>query len=324
MKLLVFVLLVTFTTAYVPKQDKLERFNTYNSSTDSAALVSYLEELISKEEQPLLKKHFESLLLMTSDKTHGYAFTEKNAKAAANVLEFLKSEGHLWETYVQKPRPLIMAFTSPTDNKNSYYWLFLPKSYDPKGKKKYPFYIELHGSGGGTNNNPREMLYLPLQPKIDGVTSQGYRKEGIFILPWGRGDKGYRDTAETDIWECIADVDRQFKTDKKRQYMYGFSMGGGGTYNLSKKSAKRWAAIGMYSAAIRDTTFADITKLKGMPVWMTWGEQEKQLAPRNRALKDALILQKNELWWTEVKGVGHNYLGQYQDSLMNWLAKHRK
>lgn len=290
---------------------------------DSDSLVEYLSELIAKEKNQLLKRHFESLVLMTTDKTHAFTFTEKNSKDAGEVLQFLKQEGSLWQTYLQKPRPLIMAFRSATDNKNSYYWLFLPKDFG-QSNKKYPLYVELHGSGGGTNNNPREMLYQPLRPEIAGVTAQGYRKEGIFILPWGRGDKGYRDTAETDIWECIGDVDKIVKTDPARQYLYGFSMGGGGTFRLSQKAPERWTSIGLYSAAFRDSTFDDISKLKGMPVWMAWGETEKQLTARNRLLKDAFTKQGNELWWTEVKGVGHNYMGQYQDSLMNWFLRHKK
>lgn len=291
--------------------------------SDSAALADYLNTLIAKEKHPLLKRHFESLLLMTNDKTHSFNFTEKNNKDAAEVVQFLKQEGSQWQTYLTKPRPLIMAFQSAADKKNSYYWLFLPKDFNNPAKK-YPLYVELHGSGGGSNNNPREMLYQPLRPEIAGVTSQGYRKEGVFILPWGRGDKGYRDISETDIWECIADVDKIVTTDPSRQYLYGFSMGGGGTFRLSQKNPTRWTAIGLYSAAFRDSTFDGISSLKKMPVWMAWGENEKGLTDRNRLLKDAFVKLGNELWWTEVTGVGHNYMGQYQDSLMNWLLRHKK
>ena len=231
--LLAFTLIFVIASSYTDKKITVH-LNSINHVNDSSALVHYLQKLIAQEKFPLMKRHFKSLLLMTQDKTNGYAFTEKNHQDANKVLQFLKGEGHLWQTYLFKPRPLIMAFTSPTDHKNSYYWLFLPKNY---GDKKYPLFVELHGSEGGENNNPREMVYQPLQPEIAGVTVQADRKEGIFILPWGRGDKGYRDRAETDIWECIADVDKNFKTDSGRQYLYGFSMGGGGTYRLSQKSA---------------------------------------------------------------------------------------
>jgi hypothetical protein len=67
-----------------------------------------------------------------------------------------------------------------------------------------------------------------------------------------------------------------------------------------------------------------VAKLKGMPVWMVWGEQENRLTMRNRSLKDAFIKQGSEIWWKEKKGVGHNYMGEYQDSLMNWFSRHQK
>ena len=74
-----------------------------DQANDSAELVEYLQALIAKEKFPLMKRHFESLLLMTRDNTHGYAFTEKNHKDAGKVLQFLKREGHQWQTYLLKP-----------------------------------------------------------------------------------------------------------------------------------------------------------------------------------------------------------------------------
>ena len=168
------------------------------------------------------------------------------------------------------------------------------------------------------------MLFMPLQPEIAGVTSQGYRKEGLFILPWGRGDKEYRDTAETDIWEVLKDFDAMFETDKKRQYLYGFSMGGGGALHIAGKSPERWSAIGLYSAAMRNPAGTDLGRFSRVPVWMAWGELENKLTENNRQLKDDLIKAGIEVKWTEVKNTGHNYLGQYQEQLMDWFLQHPK
>ncbi|MEP7109164.1 MAG: family 78 glycoside hydrolase catalytic domain [Ferruginibacter sp.] len=294
-----------------------------SSPADTTKLVALLLSLAAKEKNPLLKRHFASVALMANDKTNPYYFTRDNIEAASNVLNFFENEGAKWETYTNGPRPLIMAFTSPTDNKNSFYWLFLPKDFDP-AKKDYSFYLELHGSGGGTNNNPRQMLFQPLQPEVAGVTSQGYRKEGLFVLPWGRGDRGYRDTAETDIWEVIKDFDAMFTTNPKRQYLYGFSMGASGTLQLSQKSTDRWSAIGAYSGGMRNASMETAEKFRGTPVWLTWGELETRLAEGNRTLISYFKKAGVEVKWTEVKGVGHNYLGKYQEDLMNWLLLHEK
>ena len=292
------------------------------SPSDTSKLVALLESLAAKEKNPLLKRHFESVALMADDQSHGFSYGPKNIEAAAGALNFFQNEGAKWGTYANGPRPLMMAFKSPTDNKNSFYWLFLPKDFDPN-KKDYSFYLELHGSGGGHNDNPRVMLFDPLQPEIAGVTHQGYRKEGLFILPWGRGDKGYRDIAETDIFECLEDFDQQFKTDPRRQYLYGFSMGGSGSFRIAQKSMDRWTAIGMYSAAFRSVTQEEANKFKGMPVWMAWGETENW-AVNDRLLKDYLIKAGVAVNWREVKGIGHNYLGEYQEDLMNWFLKQVK
>lgn len=281
-------------------------------------LVKLMNKLAAKEKNPLMKRHFETVALMTQDSTHGYTVSEEDINWASKVLNFFENEGSEWKTYKDGPRPLMMSFVSPTDGKRSFYWLFLPKKFK-KNKKDYPLYVELHGSGGGRNNNPRKMLYHPLQPEIAGVTSQGYRKEGLFIYPWGRGDKGYRDIAETYVFEVLSDFDAMFETDANRQYLYGFSMGGGGTFRIAQKSLDRWAAIGVYSGAMRNPTLEQAKMFRDIPVWMTWGEQERRLTEVNTKLKDLFLEAGVDVKWTEVEGVGHRYLGEYQEDLMDWL-----
>ncbi|GAB3953594.1 hypothetical protein GCM10028805_37610 [Spirosoma harenae] len=286
-------------------------------------LVAHVRTLAANEKNPLLKRHFESVILISLDSTHGLRPDDKQVKAAIGTLAFFQSEGARWKTYLQGTRPLIMAFKSRADGKNSYYWLFLPKGFAAK-KTDFPFYVELHGSGGGTNNPPWHMLYDYLQPKAAGATAQMSRREGFMILPWGRGDKGYRDVAETDIFECLQDFDKQFKTDPKRQYLYGFSMGGGGTFRIAQKTLNRWAAVGLYSAALgKNVTYDDAAKFKNMPVWMVWGEKE-WLNVENRKLKDDFLKAGVKLWWKEIEGVEHSYLGEYQEQLMDWLKTKTK
>ena len=291
------------------------------SSKQLSKLLKLLDRLAEKEENPLLKRHFQSVAMISRDTTHGMTMEEDHLDMAANSLDFFKKEGKNWETYLSGARPLVMAFRSPTDGKNSYYWLFLPDGFE-QSKDDFPFYMELHGSGGGSNNPPWKMLFHYLQAEEKAGTSQMIRREGFMIYPWGRGDKGYRDIAETDIWECLADFDNMFETDPQRQYLYGFSMGGAGTYRIARKSPERWAAIGMYSGGYRPDA-GEVKELKQLPVWMAWGEEER-FADGNRQLKEFLLKQGNELWWKEIEGVGHKYLGEYQEQLMDWLKEHQK
>jgi len=79
----------------------------------------------------------------------------------------------------------------------------------------------------------------------------------------------------------------------------------------------------MYSAALKDVTPEDAREFKNMPVWMVWGEKE-WLADVNRKLKDYFLEAGVNLKWAEVEGVGHRYLSEYQDDLMDWFLKQNK
>ena len=287
-------------------------------------LVNMMNSLAAKEKNPLMKRHFETVARFTQDTTHGFQLSDEDVEWASMALNYFKNGGDEWATYKDGPRPLMMSFKSPTDGKYSYYWLFVPRDFDPKKTRKQALYVELHGSGGGRNNNPRKMLFHPLQPEVAGVTNMGYRKEGMFILPWGRGDKFYRDIAETDILEVLADFDKMYKTDPKRQYLYGFSMGGNGSFHIGQKTLDRWAAIGMYSAAfLQEPTQEEAVRFKDTPVWMAWGELERWKT-NNVILKNLFEQSGVDLAWNEVEGVGHRYLGEYQEEMLNWLNSKSK
>lgn len=281
-------------------------------------LVAFLKDLAAKEKNPLLKEHFESVARFTTDTSHGFEITEKDMEEAQQVLRFFEGEGSKWDSYVNGPRPLIISFESPTDHKYSYYELFLPKDFDPE-REDYPFYMELHGSGGGANDNPRKQLFMSLQPEIKGVTLQGFRKEGLFIYPWGRGDKWYKGIAESDIHEVLADFDTRFRTDPKRQYIYGFSMGGGGAFRISQTTIERWTAVGIYSGALFNLKEEEAAKFINTPLWMVWGEKEDRIGKVSRELKDLLLTEGVDLYWKEIAAVGHSYLGEYQENLMDWF-----
>ena len=287
-------------------------------------LVKLINTLAAKENNPLMKRHYQTVARFTQDTTHGFTISDEDIVSASMALNYFKNGGADWKTYQEGPRPLMMSFKSPTDGLYSFYWLFVPRDFDPKKTKKQPLFVELHGSGGGRNNNPRKMLYQPLQPEVAGVTSMGYRKEGLFILPWGRGDKFYRDIAETDIMEVLEDFDKMYKTDPRRQYLYGFSMGGNGSFHIGQKMPNRWAAIGMYSAAfLQEPTKEEAVRLKDIPVWMAWGELERWKT-NNVILKDLFEEMGAELAWHEVEGVGHKYLGEYQEEMLDWLNSKSK
>ena len=61
----------------------------------------------------------------------------------------------------------------------------------------------------------------------------GEERDDIVVSPMGRGPDGwYQREAEFDVFEVWNDVARQFSLDPDRAYIWGYSMGGYGTYRL--------------------------------------------------------------------------------------------
>ena len=284
-------------------------------------LSSLLQCLADGESHWLLKKHFQSVLMVMGKPDAEY--TDEMMELVTGALAFFKGEGRQLSTYVEQDvRPLIMAYVSPTDSAVSYYWLTLPDGWagDDPG---YPLYIELHGSGGGSNNNPLKMCFRHLGQKPAGGMAPMYRRDGYHLYPWGRGDKRYNDAAEADVWECLAHFDSMLESDPRRQYMYGFSMGGYGTWKLAHKTIDRWAAIGCYSGFGRPTR--EVAEIySSIPVWMAWGALETRAKESGPVVRDMLIDAGGTVRWHEVPETGHKYLGDYQLDMLDFFRDHPK
>ena len=56
-------------------------------------------------------------------------------------------------------------------------------------------------------------------------------------------------------------------------------------------------------------------------IFISTSEEDYEWA---RRLRDILIEAGVEVEWTEVKSVGHQYLGGYQEQLMDWFKTHSK
>ncbi len=66
----------------------------------------------------------------------------------------------------------------------------------------------------------------------------------LFVAcPLARGSMGYEGIAEKDVYDMLAEVERQFPIDADRVYLTGISMGGGGALRLALTRPDLWAAV---------------------------------------------------------------------------------
>lgn len=295
-----------------------------NTRVDLQNMLLYLAVTAEKQDgMALLAAHFRSVALVVD------ACGAKAPQVVKKLRESYLADwgaGPLdWQSYLQG-RPLMLAWRSPYDGVVSVTLVVLPKGWDPD--KHWPLYFELHGGGRRTVGRLAETS-MEFVNRDKGVGLASFRRDGLHVYPFNRGLTGYVGVGEIDLWECLAVVDRHFLTDPRRQYVYGFSLGGGGAFSFAASSmAKRgWAGVACYSPTPgHNEWMAGV--LSNTPVWLCFGDKEWESRVRmlerseQKSMRDMLREAGNEPEFTLVPNTGHRYLGDYQVKMLDFLAAH--
>lgn len=204
------------------------------------------------------------------------------------------------------------------DGTEAKYVVFVPRGYD--GTKEYPVILFLHGSGQiGTDG----------KGQVAGMLAKAIRdreKTFEFVAVFPQSHLGSWLAGSKDGKRAVAILDevlKTYKTDPKRVYLTGPSMGGEGTWSLAAAHPKRWAAIvplcggGDPKAAV---------KIKHIPCWCFHGDADKMIEVQQsrrmvRALKDA----GGRPLFHEYPGVGHNCWDKTyaNPDLYEWLLEQK-
>jgi predicted peptidase len=200
------------------------------------------------------------------------------------------------------------------------YIVFVPKDYGINDDQKvYPIILFLHGAGGtgadGTN-----------QAK-NGLGKAIRDKEEVFpfivVFPQSQKRTWKAGSDDTDrAFAIFEEVQKTYKTDKKRVYLTGLSMGGSGTWSLAAAMPERWAAIAPICGG-SDPKNAE--KIKDIPCWFFCGDKDNaKLVENNRALIKALKDAGSSARYEEYPGVGHNSWDRAYATaeLYAWFLKH--
>jgi predicted peptidase len=195
------------------------------------------------------------------------------------------------------------------------YVIFVPKSY--KGEKDYPVILFLHGSGSSGDDG---------QKQAKGGLAGAIRKKADFpcIVVFPQSQKKTWQAKSDDAKRALsilAEVQKSYKTDSKRVYLTGLSMGGFGTWSLAAAHPDRWAAIVPICGGGSPAT---AEKIKDIPCWCFHGDADPTVkVSQSRTMIEALKKTGAMPRYTEYPGVGHNSWDQaYADKeLYEWLFK---
>ena len=179
------------------------------------------------------------------------------------------------------------------------YVVFVPKAYT--GEKEFPVILFLHGAGeSGTDGEKQLKAGL-----AKAIRDQKENFPFITVFPQSQKGGWKADSAEGKRAVAILEeVEKDYKTDKKRVYLTGLSMGGSGTWSLAAAYPDRWAAAAPICGG---GDLKSVEKIKNLPIWCFCGDKDNpKLVENNRAMNKALKDAGSSARYEEYPGVGHN------------------
>lgn len=228
------------------------------SSSDRQAMLSSVFETQAQSSNADLRADAEvfakginwALRYDTALQASDVALIKKAQSRATQRAEALKAGDTPW---MAKKGKVVRGFVSAIDNSVHPYGVIIPKSYD--GTKPMRLDVVLHGS-----SKPVGMSELKFINRFDeGDDDKGNAPEVYYIElhPLGRVENCYRWAGETDVFEAIEAVCRNYKIDRDRIVLRGMSMGASGTWHLGLKHPDRFVAIGPYCGYVDTHRFSE-------------------------------------------------------------------
>lgn len=179
----------------------------------------------------------------------------------------LEAGRHSW---AERRGRTVRGFVSAIDDSVQPYGIIVPSSYDAKRPMRLD--VVLHGS-----SRPVGMSLLRFMSRFDASDAAPPQADFIELHPLGRVENGYRWAGETDVFEAIEAVCRNYAVDRDRVVLRGMSMGASGTWHLGLKHPDRFCALGPYCGYV-DTHRFSLTPLPNfIPVGPLPPHQERML-----------------------------------------------
>ena len=300
-------------------------------------IAKSVDELLSHEQPKLFAWHLRSIKSLAKTELSrievnpDYPGRYKNENLTKEFIDYATTIANGLESGCRNPddylkhgmRTLLLSRQSDIDGTPQWMMVQLPADWDPN--KAYPLNVSLHGTG------PDHPMAYPSfafpAGKVDGEPHRG----SINLTPWGRGNRGWRGDAETDMWEAIATLRKFAKVDEDHWYLSGHSAGADGAYAIALRTPDRWAAVGLQSGSMIDSRpeVGLIPNLQNTPVHILIGEKDnlRGRIPDSKLLHELLDKQGTPNKLNIMPGIGHYPLSpegyQDQDQWMQQFTRKR-
>ncbi|NBV20957.1 MAG: hypothetical protein EBS05_03045 [Proteobacteria bacterium] len=186
----------------------------------------------------------------TSLTTNDVSALKKTLTRGLQRADALASDQKPWAARRGK---VLRAYVSAVDGSTQPYGVIIPAGYD--GKKPMRLDVVLHGSSKPVGMS--ELRFGARFDEGDDVAKSAPDVEFIELHPLGRVENCYRWAGETDVFEAIEAVCRNYKIDRDRIVLRGMSMGASGTWHLGLKHPSRFVALGPYCGYVDTHRFSE-------------------------------------------------------------------
>ena len=268
-----------------------------------AADVQHLKDTLAKvgksSNPALASAEYTLALYDLADKgeTNPRAYNFKSEFANAQLVADALAAGK--DPFTGRHGDFHKAYRSAVDQTLQPYRLYVPDNYD--AAKGAPLVVALHGMGGDENG------------MFDSYGKELPRDAGkygfLVVAPKGRGPASmYRGSAEKDVLDVIAEVERDYKVDLSRVYLMGHSMGGYGTWSTAIDHPDMFAALGPISGG---GDVNGMVKIKHIPQYVTHGDTDPTVnVSMSRAMVEAGKKAGALITYVEVPGGSHVSVAQ--------------
>lgn len=178
------------------------------------------------------------------------ALLKKTSTRGLQRAEALAANKTPWTT---KKGKVLRGFVSAVDGSTQPYGVIVPQNYD--GTKPMRLDVVLHGSSKPTGLS--ELRFGVRFDEGDEDIKPAPNADYMELHPLGRVENCYRWAGETDVFEAIDAVCRNYKIDRDRIVLRGMSMGASGTWHLGLKYPDRFVAIGPYCGYVDTHRFSE-------------------------------------------------------------------
>jgi hypothetical protein len=166
---------------------------------------------------------------------------------------------------------VVRAFVSAVDGSVQPYGVIVPAKYSRTKPARLD--VVLHGSSRPVGMS--ELRFMSRFEEPEG-TRRG-EQEYIELHPLGRVENCYRWSGETDVFEAIEAVCRNYNIDRDRVVLRGMSMGASGAWHLGLKHPDRFVALGPYCGYVDTHEFSRTPLSHFVKVGELPAHQEKAL-----------------------------------------------